>query len=500
VVASIRNHATHATLVRMRALDQLAQLKGQFGREAARRAAGLLATMAETRFRTPAELIRLHETVLFLRAFPASPGVVKAADRILFSFADRMRGVDPAPFDDLEISGIAGTSISTGYSYDFARGLVRTHGGSVQIDWENYANSDRLSSVLRQLVPMAYEEYAVEPHVDSRRWFEKAQLSLKQVLEKIDPRTYDLLEIPLRWSLDDSCGSRSQLRLPGQAIFYHQSPFLKRSDVSIGTEFAAPPIPANLLSVSRAQAVLGAIVDASASRYRELYGFQHPDAKHVYHADLGRGVDLYFFGVPPDHRLPLRAYHSGMFFKNGVPMGYVEGLSLAERMEIGFNLFYTFRDGETAWLYARVLKLLGEQLGVTCFSVDPYQLGHENEEAIDSGAFWFYRKLGFRPASEETLRLAAREDAKVAAKPGYRTPPPILRKLAVAPMVYGDAAGWEDFSVYRSGVQPPDLGKEAACAKIAAEEVDYLRLLQSHPDLRRKIILWARGSQTGSLR
>jgi hypothetical protein len=486
----------------MRALDQLAQMKGQFGREAARRTAALLARLARAPMRTPADLILLHETVLFLRAFPQSPRVARLADDILFSFAGRMRGADPSVFDDVEISGIAGTSVSTSYSYSFARSLVQRHGRSLEVDWENYANPDRLGGVLGQFAPLAYEEYAVEPHVTSQAWFEKARLSLRQVLEKTDPRIYDLLEMPLRWNLDDSSGSRSRLRLPVKAAFIHQSPFLKRSEVSIEAEFAAPPIPAKLVGLRRAQAILGVIVDASATRYRELYGFQHPDEKHVYHAELGRGVDLYFFGVPPEHRLPLRAYHAGMFFKNGVPIGYVEGLSLAERMEIGFNLFYTFRDGETAWVYARILKLMREQLGVTCFSVDPYQLGHENEEAIASGAFWFYRKLRFRPASNETARLTAREEARIAAKPAYRTPPATLRRLAVAPLVYGDGADWDGFSVYRIGVGLPDLGQEAARAKRAAEEAGYLRLLQSRPDLRRKIIRGGRptGSRMGSSR
>jgi hypothetical protein len=485
----------------MRALDRLMQLKGQFGREAARRTAALLARLAHVRLRAPADLLRLHETALFLRAFPQSPRVARLADRILFSFADRMRGADPAWFDDVEISGIAGTSVSTSYSYHFARSLVHRHGRSIEVDWENYANPDRLGGVLGQFAPLAYEEYAVEPHVHSQAWFENAGLNLRGVLEKTDPRVYDLLEMPLRWNPDDSSGSRSRLRLPAKAtfhdIFCHQGPLLKRSAVSIEAEFAAPPIPAKLVGRRRAQTILGVIVDASATRYRELYGFQHPDEKRVYHADLGRGVDLYFFGVPPEHRLPLRAYHAGMFFKNGVPMGYVEGLSLAERMEIGFNLFYTFRDGETAWVYARILKLLREQLGVTCFSVDPYQLGHENEEAIASGAFWFYRKLGFRPASDETARIAAREEAKIAAKPGYRTSPAILRKLAVAPVVFGDGADWDGFSVYRMGVELPGLGRDAARAKRAAEEVDYLRLLQSRPDLRRKIIRWGQQGSRG---
>ena len=55
----------------------------------------------------------------------------------------------------------------------------------------------------------------------------------------------------------------------------------------------------------------------------------------------------------------MRAYHCGMFFKNSVPAGYVELLSLFERAEVGFNLYYTFREGESAWLYARLLHRAG---------------------------------------------------------------------------------------------------------------------------------------------
>ena len=65
-------------------------------------------------------------------------------------------------------------------------------------------------------------------------------------------------------------------------------------------------------------------------------------AASVFQANPGRGVDIYFFGTPPEWRLPMRAYHGGMFFKNGMPAGYVEMLSFFERAEVGFNLYYTF--------------------------------------------------------------------------------------------------------------------------------------------------------------
>jgi hypothetical protein len=105
-------------------------------------------------------------------------------------------------------------------------------------------------------------------------------------------------------------------------------------------------------------------------------------------------------------------------------------------MEVGFNLYYTFRDGETAWLYAMLLKLLHEIRPLKTFSVDPYQIGHENEEAIASGAFWFYRKLGFAPESKQVVRLLEAEEQKLQSLPAYRTPPNILRTLATGRLVY----------------------------------------------------------------
>jgi hypothetical protein len=144
-----------------------------------------------------------------------------------------------------------------------------------------------------------------------------------------------------------------------------------------------------------------------------------------------------------------------MIYKNGVPIGYFEGLSLFERMESGFNLYYTFRDGETAWLYARTLNVMHHFAAVTAFSLDPYQIGFENEEGIESGAFWFYRKLGFRPTDPDVLQLALKEEEKIRTRKGYRTSTSTLRKLARSPMIFeldetrrGD---WDRFQIRKIG-------------------------------------------------
>ncbi len=474
---------------RMKILDELAACKGQFGHDTAHRSVDLLSRLSTVAMRDPDDLVRFHEIALFLRAYPQSARVARLADSILGSFSERLRGIDVEAFDDPEISGIAGTAVSTNFSREFAQSLVLRHPGDVQIDWDDFARPDRLGVVLGRLVASAYEEYAVEPHVDWHAWLDANGCDVRWLLERIDASTWESLEIPLRWKIDPH-SSRSSLRLPRQKLFFHSGPLLKRAGVSIQAELAAPPIKLQRVGRPRAKAALGVIVDASAARYRELHGFEHPDERNVYHADLGRGVDFIFFGAAAAKRLPLRAYHCGMFFKNGVPIGYVETLSLFERCEVGFNLYYTFREGETAWLYVRVLKFLREQLGVTCFSIDPYQLGHENEEAIQSGAFWFYYKLGFRPAAPDIAELASREAAKIAAHPTHRTSARLLRRLAEGPLFYGaTGADWASFSIVRASARRAgkELLKSAARFKRAGEETSYLRWLQRQPNLRRRL-------------
>jgi hypothetical protein len=206
-----------------------------------------------------------------------------------------------------------------------------------------------------------------------------------------------------------------------------------------------------------------------------------------------------------------------------VPAGYVELLSLFERAEVGFNLYYTFREGESAWLYARLLHLFRQVLGVTCFSVDPYQIGLENAEAIDSGAFWFYRKLGFRPVEPPVAALVAREERRMAATPGYRSSRRTLEKLATSYLIFegpGAVPGaWDNFRVRNLGLAAsrvmaerfggdierfrraagssglaqilsliPDLPRDGAAKILAAKqgpsEARYLRLMQHDPRLR----------------
>jgi hypothetical protein len=514
-------------------LDQLEKWKSRFGPPGDGQLERLLAAAARRPFRDAASLIRLHETALFLRAYPRNPEVARLADAILFSFAGRVAELEA--FEAPEISGIAGTSLTAVFSYEVARRLAARHPRNLEIGWDRYDGIDRLGPVLRRFLPLLAEDWPVEAHVPYRQWISAARrrgtVDLAWLLERLaalplGPRAraelFDALDLPLTWHVGDTRTSRSRLRLPGRKLYCHQEPLLRRSDVSLMRELAAPPLPVRRLSRPEARKILDLILDTSAMRYRELYGFSHPDEGGVYHAEAGRGVEIFFFGVPPEWRLPLRAYHGGLFFKNGVPAGYVEVLSLFERAEVGFNLYYTFREGESAWLYARLLRLFRQVLGVICFSVDPYQIGLENPEAVDSGAFWFYRKLGFRPVDPKVVGLMDREERRMRQTPGYRSSRRTLEKLAEGYILFeapsSEKGAWDNFRVRNLGLAVqrarvagalgqesssglalvmgliPDLARwtleektaaaEILRAKESASEAHYLRLMQRHPRLR----------------
>lgn len=432
-------------------LAQLERARLRFEPPESAQTASLIAAVSRERFSDPALLIRFHEALLFLRAYPASPEVAREADLALLSFAERTAGVPG--LDEPEISGIAGTAFSAVFSYDVARRLASAYPARIDVDWEGYEIA-RLARCLPAAVPLVDED-SVEANVPYLEWLHAAkpdgQSDVGWLLQRLTPERYDALDLPLRWNLGDSDVTRSRARTrSGEPLFLQETPLIKRRDTSIAD--AGPDLRVTALNTADGAAVIAETTAASATRYRELHGFTHGDPAHVTRAGAGRGVAFYVWGVPPEHRLPLRAYQCGLIARNDVPVGYFETLTLFDRMEVGFNIYYTFREGESAWIYARLLRLFRQLMPVTCFSVDAYQVGHLNDEAIQSGAFWFYRKLDFRPVEPEAARLLAIEERKIAKDPAHRTAPARLRKLAASAMVYAGDRTWDTFRVRNVGL------------------------------------------------
>jgi len=454
-------------------LDQLDELKTTFGPQPALRIEQLLEKISRSKVDDAQSLIRLHELLLFVRAYPHNSSVRKTADAGLRAIPSRViqleQEVDVTPLGHPEVSGIAGTSVTDTFSYQIMQWLRHQQPTRLSIYWEWFENENRLADIWPRFIPLLEEDSLVEANVPYREWLRNArgqQGELSWLLDRIDSlepsetekaATYNALQLYVEWRFPYR-DSRTGSRLSVQEYFYHDAPMIQRRDVKLREELMKPAPKSERpekLSVREGQTAIDMARTASTVRYRELFGFTNGDPKSVVRVHIGRGVDLFVIALRPESRLPLRAYHAAMIYKNGVPIGYFEGLSLFERMESGFNLYYTFRDGETAWLYARTLHLMRHLTGVTAFTLDPYQIGFENEEGIASGAFWFYRKLGFRSTSPAIQELTESEEAKIQSRKNYRTSASVLRRLAASPMILAldesKRGDWDRFQLRNIG-------------------------------------------------
>ena len=123
-----------------RQLTELEASRYRFGRDEAARVVKLMNRLDAARFPDPASLIRFHEALLFLRAFPQAPAVVRATERILNRFHKKVEALRKAranmdAFEPIEVSGIAGTQMEDTLSFDVASWLVKRMPNEVEIAW-----------------------------------------------------------------------------------------------------------------------------------------------------------------------------------------------------------------------------------------------------------------------------------------------------------------------------------------------------------------------------
>ena len=457
-----------------RLLSSLEESKGRYGRGEANRVEKLLAALSRQRFTDVDSLIRFHEALLFLRAFPQGPGVVSRTEKLLEAFHPRVEelrvsGADFSAFDTFEVSGIAGTAMQDTLSNDVVRWLARRIPRNIEIDWEDYEEERALAATWPRFLPLLDEDAFVEANIPWQRWLQAAKgtgnelewlmrrFEQMPICDREKAELYDSLRLPVRWQLQNLKLSRTRNWLRPRSIYYHTEPLIPRSRVSLDHELSQPGPALKKLSLKQGKSVMEMIREVMVVRYRELYGTTLGDPRSVVRADVGRGVVIHLWNLPPDRRLPLRAYIAGFTLKNGVPINYIEAIGLCEWIEVGFNTFYTFRNGETAWIYAQALRCLHRHMGARCISVYPYQIGQGNDEALESGAFWFYRKLGFRPGPPELLRLTEREEQRIAKDAAYKSSRRILQRLAQGHVFYelpgSEKKAWDRFSTRNLGLQ-----------------------------------------------
>src|SRR5690349_14941088 len=127
-----------------RLLNKLEQARTQIGTITERELVRLLSAAGRVTFGKDApSLIRFHDLLLFFRAFPSGPSIVRLADRLLGNFEKKVRttlaaGADADDFAPEEVVGIAGTVVEATFSYPMVCWLVERHPQSLSIQWEDY--------------------------------------------------------------------------------------------------------------------------------------------------------------------------------------------------------------------------------------------------------------------------------------------------------------------------------------------------------------------------
>jgi len=382
---------------------------------------------------------KTHARLCFQRAFPDSISVYDDAQAALLNFETTHNN---GPDD----SGISGTSVYYSFSYEVARWLARRAPGHVSIDWSAIDDTTRLDELLAQVLRPSEDEYFDSGYASTREWIDVARGTspgtdfdwlMKQIGdERRRPfwcQLYDAADLPLVWDLSGSKYSKSANVFPAQQIQTREAGMRGRP------RFPKQEIQRPLESVTELTRVEGAkLIDVAmaslAVRHRETNHFNYADPDEVYLADVGQGVAIAVFGLLPEHRFPLECTMGFLILSNGVPVGYGGSSILFQQVNTGINIFAEYRGSEAAFLWVQVMRVYHALAGCTRFIANSYQFGGENTEALKSGAFWFYYRLGYRPVRTEIRKLAQRENARVQSNRKYRSDIKTLRKLASCDM------------------------------------------------------------------
>lgn len=424
------------------ALARLEALRLEFGPAAARERERLLARLARSPLPAAAQVRRLHDLLCFACAFPDSPAVRRGARALLAGFARR---------PDLQRhrralagSGIAGTDTPFRFFAPTALRLARRHPEALWYDWREWPDPQRLVELLPLIAAWGETPGLDEWDLGLRGWlrrmtprglgdaaFVTQRLSARLPDPFVFERVIDGIDAPMILRATATTPAAGRERWPTGRTAWQRTPLRRaRPDLHAALRTAGA-LGVTALPARSAARLIELAQDAMVSHGRDLDVFSYGDPRDVRCVDCGDGLQFAAIGARPERRLLLEAFYGFLMLKNGVPIGYLGASALYGSAEIAYNVFEPFRGAETAVNFVAVLAMVHRLFGVDAFTLYPYQLGGAgNDEGLDSGAWWFYRKLGFEPRARAARQLMRREEARIARNPAQRTTRATLARLA----------------------------------------------------------------------
>ncbi len=393
-----------------------------------------------------------HDVLLFIYVHPCNKKIRHLAEEELIGTRDHVLSVmNSSRHNDqrsLSGTGIAGSMITCQFSFAITKWLLQKFPADVSMD-SAAGNAEAGGTVLHRLFPRIEYYYTTQGNISLTKRIESLT-GRRQALQKLisafeeripDERLreilFDSMQVFISWKLDHPVFNRSFIQGISLPVFYHKK-IIKQVNLAAVLK---KPLPEKI-KLSHQQCIhLMDVAKASLAFYsRETEPVTLAGASVVKLFSCGRGLAIALFGIKTGRRLSLESYIGYMVFKNNIPVAYGGGWIFGDRCKIGLNVYPPFRKGESAVLFAEVLRLYNRLYNVQRFVVKPYQFGKGNKEGLQSAAFWFYYKLGFRPQKETIAALAEAEY-----KNGRRSTMKLLKQftgssleLSLDPLLPGD--------------------------------------------------------------
>ncbi|MCX7139840.1 MAG: hypothetical protein NT123_01835 [Proteobacteria bacterium] len=431
---------TTATLV------ALERIKDHYGAQSAESKLALLRRLARAKLRSAGVVLRLHEVLCFLRAYPDDARVLAQVERMLAGFAKRA-DLGRAR-EELTDSGIAGTAIRYRFYWSTLCWLARRWPERIAIDRSEPEVEDKLSAALPLLLTWAESialkaldlpAFAAMDRLRARGEGDASFLARRMEAMPGDGFTreafHDGIEPTYELSSGPDTPSRTRARHAAAPMAFQHQP-LRRARPDLREELGRIYRGVRLASAREGAQLIELARVAMVTRSRDLDAFAYGNPRDVRLVDDGGGLAFVLIGVIPERRALVPATSGYLILHNGVPIGYGEAFVTGRAATMTFNVFATFRGGEAAYTVARTLAMVRHLFGAESFSFDQYQLGKGNDEGIATGVWWFYYKLGFRPLTASARSLMRKELARMRADPSHRSSAATLRELAESHMLF----------------------------------------------------------------
>ena len=248
-------------------LDRLDEAKRGFDSRSVATLTRVLVQLKRRRFTDAESLIRYHEILLFIRAYPPNTSILRRVEKTLARFSELVRAlrdadVDLTPLEHPEVSGITSTSVTDTFSYYIVRWLVNRARGRLQFYWDWFEDENRLAETWPRFMPLLEEDAFVEANVPYLEWLGTAKgrgvndvawlirrFEALPYSDKERAELYDGQKLYVSWTPPHRT-SRTGMKLPVRNIFFHSGHLIQRRDLlSRGIRSAACSIEATLYEI-----------------------------------------------------------------------------------------------------------------------------------------------------------------------------------------------------------------------------------------------------------